>query len=84
MSLATVEVTMTLSLEVDDAVVDEVMSDEWRRSFYTFRSRNDALAWLAWVVNEYDSPQHVDGLAGFTDEQIKVRVLGQDMDVVNR
>jgi hypothetical protein len=77
MTTKQVEVTTTLEIDVDDAVVDEVMSEDWQRSFYTFDTPDEAIAWLAWVVNEWDGPQHVDGLAHLTPDQVRVRVTGR-------
>jgi hypothetical protein len=79
---ATVEVTDIFEIEVDDDVLKEVMSEDWQKSFYTFRSEDEALAWLAWVVDE-NCPREVDGLVGFTDSQIRVRHVDQDREVVS-
>lgn len=82
MGKSTVEVVTRLDVEYDDAVVEELMSDDWQHSFYTFDERDDAIAWLAWVVNEWNGPQHVDGLAHLTAEQVKVHVTAQSQEVV--
>jgi hypothetical protein len=79
---ATVEVTMRLEIEADDAVVDELMSEDWQSHFYTFDTRDEAIAWLAWVVDDWGGPQHVDGLAHRIDAEVRVRQVGGDQDVV--
>jgi hypothetical protein len=77
----TIEVTKTIELTVSDEVLAELMSQSWQSSFYRFGTENEALAWLGWVVDEWHGPQHVDGLAGFTDEQISTRAAGLDYEV---
>lgn len=79
---AQVEVVTTLEIDVDDAVVDEVMSPSWQHSFYTFDTRDEAIAWLAWVINEWGAPNSVDGLYGFRPDQIRVQVVGRDQRVI--
>lgn len=68
-----IEVTKIIELTVADEVLAEVMSDDWQHTFYSFSTENEALAWLGWVIDEWGGPQHVDGLANFTDEQASTR-----------
>jgi hypothetical protein len=78
---ATVDVITTLEIECDDAIVDELMSESWQHSFYTFDERNDAIAWLAWVVDEWRGPQHVDGLAHLDADQVTVHIVARSQEV---
>jgi len=76
-----VEITKTVEVTVDEDVLAELMSENWQSSFYTFDTENEALAWLGWVVDDWDGPQHVDGLANLTADQVSTRVLGLEYDV---
>lgn len=77
---ATVDVRTTIEVDYDDAVVDEIMSAEWQSHFYTFRTREQAIAWLAWVVEEFNGPDHVDGL--YQIGRVETRVLDQEQETV--
>lgn len=77
---AVVEVTTTIEVEADDAVVDELMTDEWQSHYYTFSERNEAVAWLAWVVQEWDGPDHVDGLVGIGN--VTTHIVSRDQWVI--
>jgi hypothetical protein len=77
---AIVELQTTVELDTDDAVVDEIMSQEWQRSFYTFHDRTDAVRWLAGVLHDWGSTESVDGLAGIG--RATVREIGRDSEVV--
>lgn len=79
-----VEVRDWFELEVDDDVVDELMSASWQQTFYAFETESEMLGWLAWVVDRWNGPEHVDGLAGFTDQQIRVRHVDREREAVAR
>jgi hypothetical protein len=78
---ATVEVRQTIEVDVPDATVDEVMSEDWQSHFYKFATRDDAVAWIAWVCEEWGGPDHVDGLYGLGP--ITARLVDQQQEVVS-
>ena len=73
MPTVSVEAVKIIELTYEPEVLAEIMSDSWQHTFYSFATEEDALAWLGWVVDEWNGPQHVDGLAHFTDAQVSTR-----------
>lgn len=67
-------------MSANDAVVDELMTDEWQSHYYTFSDHDEAIAWLAWVVEDWGGPDHVDGLVGIG--QVVATVTGRGQEVV--
>lgn len=60
----------TAELHVTDAVLEELMSKEWRSSFYTFDDVEEAKRWLTWVVEKWG--MNVDGLAHLSSDDVSV------------
>ena len=63
-------------LEAKQALLDELLGKEWQSSFYTFADENDLVPALArWIIDEppnYRGEHGVDGLCGFTTDDLKI------------
>lgn len=70
-----------IKVSYTQAVLDELMSDDWQSSFYHFSTTDDAICWLAWVVNELSGPERVDGLAHLTENDVTVDVIDRESEI---
>ncbi len=73
-------------IEVTQALLDKIMGEEWRSCFYTFSDENEAIITLAdWMVRfppDFKGEHHLDGLCGFTADDLSIVHDGIDFQVL--
>lgn len=72
-----VSYTVTAVVEVDAAVVTEVLTDDWQKDFYTIDSPAEVSEHLAYnVLRHGSSLSSLDGFAHLDDSQLRVSEVG--------
>lgn len=64
---------VTIELDIDEAVIKETTSEDWRRDFYDFRTPSDVAEHVAFnfVANDVREVTGLDGFAHFKKDQVK-------------
>lgn len=67
-----VSFVVTCTVEVDQDVIDEALSEEWQADFYTFTDEQDVADHLAYNMLRGASLSTLDGFAQFHDDNAKL------------
>lgn len=67
-----VNIEMSVEVSIDQRLVDEVMTDDWRSSFYSFAQASDLAGHLAFNLVQGRSLQSLDGFADQPGERVSV------------
>lgn len=73
--------TVFVQLQVDEAVIEQMLSPEWQKDFYTFGSRQECIEYLAWQIGVRECRlSMMDGWANFTDDQVRVFAVDHEAE----
>lgn len=80
-----VRLIRTVSIEVDDAKFDEAFMEEFRKSFFPFKSLDDHLRHLACIVADRsygtEPKEFIEGYGTLEEMGISGRILDEDVEV---
>lgn len=69
---ARIEWFVTAEIEIADAVVDGVLNDEWRATFYPLHTREDVVEHIARNALRGNRLSILDGFADRSDDEAKL------------
>lgn len=64
---------VTVEISIDQRVLDDVLTDEWRASFYKLYTRQDVAQHLAYNLMQGRDLHTLDGFADQPDERARLR-----------
>ena len=67
-----VQVTVTATIEIDDAVIKEAMSEDWRKNFWPVDRPEKCVEHVAFNMLHDTELTGIDGFAHMKDEQARI------------
>lgn len=77
---ALVSWTVTATVEIDDEVIDGALTDEWRKDFYPFHTREDVIELIAYNMLRGTRLEMIDGFADRSDDEAAVNSEDWDLN----
>lgn len=72
-------VTMEVSIEVDERLIDDVLTDEWRNMFYPLRDAKEVASHLAHNLVQGRRLFTLDGFADQREDRVTVMDVTSEM-----
>jgi len=68
-----IQVLVTATVEVDERVFEETLTEEWRKTFYPLLNREEVVEHVAYNLLRGSELSTLDGFAHFRDDDVSVR-----------
>jgi|SRR6187402_684256 len=76
--MRTFSVQLGVEVAIDQRLLDSVLTDEWRGSFYQLNTPEDVAKWLAYNYARNSETPSIDGVADQPKERVRFRWTGDD------
>lgn len=67
-----IQVTVTATIEIDDEVLDDAMSESWQKQFWPVHRREDVVEHVGFNMLRECPLSMIDGFAHMKDEQARI------------